>query len=86
MEIAKLAAAQFNSIKFLWLLYIYCLAEHYSKKYKLFYRNELNLPLEKKKKQKEFEEKYILTMVVGKDAAQTPSRLSVRSSTPDATT
>lgn len=26
------------------------------------------------------------TMVVGKDAAQTPSRLSVRSSTPDATT
>lgn len=25
-------------------------------------------------------------MVVGKDAAQTPSRLSVRSSTPDATT
>lgn len=27
-----------------------------------------------------------LTMVVGKDAAHTPSRLSVRSSTPDATT
>lgn len=27
-----------------------------------------------------------LTMVVGKDAAQTPSRLSVRSSIPDATT
>lgn len=26
------------------------------------------------------------TIVVGKDAAQTPSRLSVRSSTPDATT
>lgn len=28
----------------------------------------------------------LLTMVVGKDAAHTPSRLSVRSSTPDATT
>lgn len=27
-----------------------------------------------------------ITMVVGKDAAQTPSRLRVRSSTPDATT
>jgi hypothetical protein len=28
----------------------------------------------------------MLTIVVGKEAAQTPSRLSVRSSTPDATT
>jgi hypothetical protein len=30
--------------------------------------------------------KHGLTIVVGKDAAQTPSRLRVRSSTPDATT
>lgn len=28
----------------------------------------------------------MLTIVVGKDAAQTPSRFNVRSSTPDATT
>ena len=28
----------------------------------------------------------MLTIVVGNDAAQTPSRFSVRSSTPDATT
>ena len=39
---------------------------------------------EKKPKDARKEER--LTMVVGKDAAQTPSRLSVRSSTPDATT
>lgn len=31
-------------------------------------------------------EENLFTIVVGKDAAQTPSRLSVRSSIPDATT
>lgn len=35
---------------------------------------------------KKMENNIKVTMVVGRDAAQTPSRLSVLSSTPDATT
>jgi len=58
----------------------------YTEKKKCNFTKYLNSKLQRRKAANEKYRDSSFTIVVGKDAAQTPSRLSVRSSTPDATT